>query len=102
MVGTVFVSARRSSGSTLPLSLPGIFAGSLLTFIPAVGDYVNAELLGTPQSQMIGNVIQARYLTRQRLPTASALSFIADGGDPHRRLHLRPGCSGPKTYGGAV
>ena len=39
---------------------PGIFAGSLLTFIPAVGDYVNAELLGNPQSLMIGNVIQAR------------------------------------------
>ena len=44
---------------TLPLALPGIFAGSLLTFIPAVGDFVNAELLGNPQSQMIGNVIQA-------------------------------------------
>ena len=61
---------------TLPLSLSGIFAGSLLTFIPAVGDYVNAELLGNPQSLMIGNVIQARYLRVTDYPTASALSFI--------------------------
>ena len=61
---------------TLPLAAPGIFAGSLLTFIPAVGDYVNAELLGNPQSLMIGNVIQARYLRVTDYPTASALSFI--------------------------
>jgi spermidine/putrescine transport system permease protein len=61
---------------TLPLALPGIFAGSLLTFIPAVGDYINAELLGNPQTQMIGNVIQARYLRITDYPTASALSFI--------------------------
>ena len=56
--------------------MPGIFAGSLLTFIPAVGDYINAELLGSPQSLMIGNVIQARYLKVTDYPTASALSFI--------------------------
>jgi spermidine/putrescine transport system permease protein len=61
---------------TLPLAVPGIFAGSLLTFIPAVGDYINAELLGNPQSLMIGNVIQARYLRVTDYPTASALSFI--------------------------
>jgi spermidine/putrescine transport system permease protein len=61
---------------TLPLALPGIFAGSLLTFIPAVGDFINAELLGNPQAQMIGNVIQARYLKIVDYPTASALSFI--------------------------
>jgi spermidine/putrescine transport system permease protein len=61
---------------TLPLASPGIFAGSLLVFIPAVGDYVNAELLGNPQSLMIGNVIQARYLRVTDYPTASALSFI--------------------------
>ena len=61
---------------TLPLALPGIFAGSLLTFIPAVGDYINAELLGNPQALMIGNVIQARYLRVTDYPTASALSFI--------------------------
>ena len=61
---------------TLPLATPGIFAGSLLVFIPAVGDYINAELLGNPQSLMIGNVIQARYLRVTDYPTASALSFI--------------------------
>jgi spermidine/putrescine transport system permease protein len=61
---------------TLPLALPGIFAGSLLTFIPAVGDYINAELLGNPKALMIGNVIQARYLKVTDYPTASALSFI--------------------------
>ncbi|HEX8025207.1 MAG TPA: ABC transporter permease [Candidatus Limnocylindrales bacterium] len=60
----------------LPLSLPGIFAGSLLTFIPAVGDFVNAELLGDPSSQMIGNVIQSRFLQITDYPMASALSFI--------------------------
>src|SRR4051812_47137834 len=61
---------------TLPLALPGIFAGSLLTFIPACGDFVNAALLGTPQQYMIGNVIQNKYLVIQDYPTAAALSFI--------------------------
>ena len=61
---------------TFPLSLPGVFAGSLLTFIPAVGDFVNAELLGDTSSQMIGNVIQARFLQITDYPMASALSFI--------------------------
>jgi len=61
---------------TFPLSLPGVFAGSLLTFIPAVGDFVNAELLGNARTQMIGNVIQARFLEITDYPMASALSFI--------------------------
>ncbi len=61
---------------TLPLALPGVFAGTLLTFIPAVGDFVNADLLGSPQSQMIGNVIQARFLRVSDYPTGAALSFI--------------------------
>jgi spermidine/putrescine transport system permease protein len=65
---------------TLPLSLPGIFAGSLLTFIPAVGDYVNAELLGNPDTTMIGNVIQNQFLTQNNYPTASALSFLLMAG----------------------
>ena len=65
---------------TLPLSLPGVFAGSLLTFIPAMGDYVNAELLGNPQTTMIGNVIQNQFLTQNNFPTASALSFILMAG----------------------
>lgn len=61
---------------TLPLALPGVVAGSLLTFIPAVGDFVNAELLGNPQSQMIGNIIQARFLKVGDYPMGAALSFI--------------------------
>jgi spermidine/putrescine transport system permease protein len=61
---------------TLPLSAPGIVAGSLLTFIPAAGDFINAALLGTPKQQMIGNVIQAKFLTSLDYPTAASLSFI--------------------------
>ncbi len=66
---------------TFPLALPGIFAGTLLTFIPAMGDYVNAELLGqTPSTRMIGNVIQSRFLVNNDYPTAAALSFILMAG----------------------
>jgi spermidine/putrescine transport system permease protein len=61
---------------TLPLSMPGVVAGTLLTFIPAAGDFINAELLGTPNQFMIGNVIQSRYLELSDYPTAAALSFI--------------------------
>ena len=61
---------------TLPLALPGIFAGSLLTFIPACGDFINAALLGTSRQFMIGNVIQSKFLTILDYPTAAALSFI--------------------------
>jgi spermidine/putrescine transport system permease protein len=61
---------------TLPLSMPGVVAGTLLTFIPAAGDFINAELLGTPNQFMIGNVIQSRYLEVADYPTASALSFL--------------------------
>ncbi len=61
---------------TLPLALPGIFAGSLLCFIPACGDYINASLLGTPKQYMIGNVIQSKYLNVLDYPSAAALSFI--------------------------
>jgi spermidine/putrescine transport system permease protein len=61
---------------TLPLSAPGIVAGTLLTFIPAAGDFINAELLGTPNQQMIGNVIQAKFLESLDYPTAASLSFV--------------------------
>jgi len=61
---------------TLPLSAPGVVAGTLLTFIPAAGDFINAALLGTPQQQMIGNVIQAKFLESLDYPTAASLSFI--------------------------
>jgi spermidine/putrescine transport system permease protein len=75
IVGTLFVS-ESFLRVVLPLSLPGVFAGSLLTFIPAMGDFVNAELLGNTQTRMIGNVIQSRFLESNDYPTAAALSFI--------------------------
>jgi spermidine/putrescine transport system permease protein len=64
---------------TLPLSAPGIVAGTLLTFIPAAGDFINAYYLGTPNQQMIGNVIQAKFLESLDYPTAASLSFILMG-----------------------
>jgi spermidine/putrescine transport system permease protein len=61
---------------TLPLSAPGIVAGTLLTFIPATGDYINAQFLGGAGNRMIGNVIQSLYLTQADYPSAAALSFV--------------------------
>jgi spermidine/putrescine transport system permease protein len=61
---------------TLPLSAPGIVAGTLLTFIPAAGDFINAQLLGTPKQYMVGNVIQSKFLDVLDYPAAAALSFI--------------------------
>ena len=87
---------RRSSGSPFPLSLPGVFAGSLLTFIPAVGDFVNAELLGNPQAQMIGNVIQARFLQDHRLPDGVGAVVHPHGRDHRRRARV---CTGPRDRG---
>jgi spermidine/putrescine transport system permease protein len=60
----------------LPLSMPGVFAGSLLVFIPSSGDFINAEYLGSTQTTMIGNVIQRQYLVVKDYPTAAALSFV--------------------------
>ncbi len=60
----------------LPLSLPGVFAGTLLTFIPAAGDFINAELLGGPNQQMIGSVVQTRFLVVRDYPLAAALSVV--------------------------
>lgn len=61
---------------TFPLSMPGVVSGTLLTFIPASGDYVNAQLLGSTDTRMIGNVIQSQFLRVLDYPTAAALSFI--------------------------
>ena len=60
---------------TLPLSLPGVVAGTLLTFIPATGDFINAKLLGTPNQFMIGNVIESKFFNLLDYPGAAALSF---------------------------
>jgi len=60
---------------TWPLSLPGVVAGTLLTFIPASGDYINSRLLGSPSTTMIGQVIDGQFLRVLDYPTAAALSF---------------------------
>jgi spermidine/putrescine transport system permease protein len=67
---------------TFRLSLPGVFAGSLLTFIPAVGDFINAEIIGAgnPDVTMIGNIIQFKYLNANDYPAAAALSFVLVAG----------------------
>jgi spermidine/putrescine transport system permease protein len=65
---------------TFPLALPGVFGGTILTFIPTMGDYVNAELLGSPKTRMIGNVIQGRFLQSTDYPVAAALSVVLMAG----------------------
>ena len=74
--------SSRSAGFppvTLPLSMPGVFAGSLLTFIPAVGDFINADLLGRVNTVMIGKVIQREFVTNLDFPEGAALSFLLMG-----------------------
>lgn len=61
---------------TWPLSLPGVVSGTLLTFIPAAGDYINAQLLGSPNQRMVGNVIQNLFTQANDYPAAGALSMI--------------------------
>jgi spermidine/putrescine transport system permease protein len=73
----LYASARQAFWRvTLPLSAPGVVAGTLLTFIPAAGDYVNAFYLGSAQQAMIGNRIQSLYLVERDYPTAAALAFM--------------------------
>ena len=69
---------------TLPLSAPGIIAGTLLTFIPAAGDYIDAQFLGGAGNRMIGNVIQSLYLNQARLPRGRRALLRADGTDHDR------------------
>ena len=66
---------------TLPLSMPGVVSGTLLTFIPAAGDYINAssDFLGSPDTAMIGNVIEANFLRVENYPVAASLSIILMG-----------------------
>jgi spermidine/putrescine transport system permease protein len=64
---------------TLPLSMPGVVAGTLLTFIPAAGDYINSQLLGSPRTTMIGQVVAGQFLRVLDYPTAAALSVILMG-----------------------
>lgn len=69
-------SFRAFSKIILPLSIPGVLAGSLLVFIPAMGDFINADYLGSTQTTMIGNVIQKQFLIVKDYPGAAALSFL--------------------------
>ena len=73
----LYSSNARSFGKViLPLSMPGVLAGSLLVFIPASGDFINADYLGSTQTTMIGNVIQKQFLVVKDYPAAAALSFV--------------------------
>jgi spermidine/putrescine transport system permease protein len=73
----LYASARQAFlRVTLPLTTPGVIAGVLLTFIPASGDYINAEFLGGANNTMIGNKIQSTYLEQSDYPKAAALSFL--------------------------
>ncbi len=73
LYGRPFTAFRKV---TWPLSLPGVVAGTLLTFIPAAGDYINSKLLGNPNTTMIGQVIDGQFLRVRDYPTAAALSFM--------------------------
>ena len=75
--GDLYSSAARAFRKVvLPLSVPGVFAGTLLTFIPAAGDFVNAQFLGNPNTTMIGNSIQDQFLKQNNYPVASAMSAV--------------------------
>jgi spermidine/putrescine transport system permease protein len=79
--GDLYASRRQAFLKVvLPLSIPGIFAGVLLTFIPAAADYINASILGGPGTTMIGNIIQTQFLTNFDYPLAASLSFILMAG----------------------
>ena len=75
------ISTRRSDAAftkvILPLSLPGVFAGTLLTFIPATGDFINAEFLGDTESKrVVGNAVRGQFLLQNDYPAAAAISFV--------------------------
>ena len=73
----LYGSNRRMFGKIiLPLAMPGVLAGSLLVFIPSVGDFINADYLGSTRTTMIGNVIQKQFLVIKDYPVAAALSFV--------------------------
>ncbi|MEZ0355565.1 ABC transporter permease [Mycobacterium sp. SA01] len=73
----LYATNRRMFGKViLPLATPGVLAGSMLVFIPAVGDFINADYLGSTQNTMIGNVIQKQFLVVKDYPAAAALSFV--------------------------
>lgn len=73
----LYATNRRMFGKViLPLAMPGVLAGSLLVFIPSVGDFINADYLGSTRTTMIGNVIQKQFLVVKDYPVAAAMSFV--------------------------
>ena len=75
--GDLYSSASRAFRKVVfPLSIPGVLAGTLLTFIPAAGDFVNAQFLGNPNTTMIGNSIQDQFLKQNNYPVASAMAAV--------------------------
>ena len=82
--GTDLFASRRQAfwRITFPLSLPGVVAGSLLTFIPAIGDFINADIIGarSPDVAMVGNVIQRLAINVNDYPAAAALGFVLVAG----------------------
>ncbi|MBB3603678.1 spermidine/putrescine transport system permease protein [Mycolicibacterium sp. BK556] len=73
----LYATNRRMFGKVImPLAMPGVLAGSMLVFIPSVGDFINADYLGSTQTRMIGNVIQKQFLVVKDYPVAAALSFV--------------------------
>jgi len=73
----LYASNRRMFGKViLPLAMPGVLAGSLLVFIPSVGDFINSDYLGSTETTMIGNVIQKQFLVVKDYPVAAAMSFV--------------------------
>ena len=73
----LYANNRRMFGKVImPLAMPGVLAGSMLVFIPSVGDFINADYLGSTQTRMIGNVIQKQFLVAKHYPAAAALSFV--------------------------
>jgi spermidine/putrescine transport system permease protein len=69
-------TARTFRKVTLPLSIPGVFAGSLLTFIPAAGDFINSDLLGSDRTRMIGQIVAETFNKDVWQPRDSAISFV--------------------------
>ena len=75
--GDLYATSFRTFRKVIfPLSLPGVFAGSLLVFIPAVGDFINTQFLGNPNTTMIGSVVQDQFLVQVNYPEAAALSLV--------------------------
>jgi spermidine/putrescine transport system permease protein len=84
--GDLYSSATRAFRKVVfPLSIPGVFAGTLLTFIPAAGDFVNAQFLGNPNTTMIGNSIQDQFLKQNNYPVASAMAAVPSASTRRER-----------------